>query len=85
LKNLFIYIPAKINIKKFTNGLIKAQIIETPVNMPNKMSPIKICGPYVCNCITNCGFLRIIIPEKICDPSSGGIGIILKTAKDIFI
>ena len=58
---------------------------ETPVNMPKRIKPIKIWGPYICNCITNWGFLRIIIPEKICDPSKGGIGIMLKTAKEIFI
>ena len=73
------------NINKLTKGRIKAQIIETPVNIPNSIKPIKIWGPYNCNCITRFGFFLIINPEKIWDPSNGGIGIMLKTANDILI
>ena len=42
LNNLLIYIPAKRNIKKLTNGLINAHMTETPVNMPKRIKPIKI-------------------------------------------
>ena len=38
-------IPAKISMKKFTNGFIIIQRMEILVNIPNKINPNKICGP----------------------------------------
>ena len=72
-------------MKKLTKGLIIIHIGENEVNIPKRIRPIRIWGPYIWSFMTKFGFLRIIIPEKICEPSNGGIGIILKTASMIFI
>jgi len=51
----------------------------------NKINPNKICGPYIWSFITRFGFFRTMSPEKICDPSRGGMGIILNIASIMLI
>ena len=72
-------------MKKLTNGLMIIQMGEKDVNMPNKIRPMRICGPYIWSFITKSGFFLTINPENICDPSNGGMGIILNTASIILI
>ena len=59
--------------------------MEKLVMYPNKISPNSTWGPYDWIFQANWGFDFIKYPEKICDPSSGEIGIMLKTANEIFI
>jgi len=76
--------PAKRYENILINGAKINPNIENPVKDPNNIMPIRIKGPNLSMFRYHPSDSRGTSPRRICEPSRGGIGIILKTARIIF-